>query len=427
MSWDYWRLLAIVSLAGFIGLLFGQMMTFMFMAAFLYALWLQHSWYKLSAWLRKPKKNPSPTAEGVIDDVCREIEQVRQQNSSRKKKLAGYLKRFQSATAAIPDAIVVLGEFGEVDWANDSAKTLLGVKWPRDSNVRVNNLIRDPDFQQLIAGPTAVGQEVVVVSPVNTEVKLEIKIVRYMGSGRMLIARDMTQTVKLQEMRRDFVANVSHELRTPLTVLRGYLEMFDDKTPEDQWQNALPAMRQQAERMGDMLQELLTLSRLETGEKSLQVVTVDVGTILRDVIADATQLLQYEHHVIELNIDSEHWLLADLDELRSAISNLIFNAVKYTPPASRITVTWVVNARNGVISVKDEGEGIPEHHLERLTERFYRVDNGRSTGDGGTGLGLAIVKHVLQRHDAILRIDSDLGEGSTFACYFPIQSVVGKP
>ena len=271
MSWDYWRLLAIVSLAGFVGLLFGQMMTFMFVAASLYALWLQNAWYQLSAWLQKPKKNPSPTAEGVIDNVCREIEQVRKQNSSRKKKLAGYLKRFQSATAALPDAIVVLGEFGEVDWANDSAKILLGVRWPRDNNVRVNNLIRDPDFQQLIADPKATGKTVVVDSPVNAGIQLEIKIVSYMGSGRMLIARDMTQTVKLQKMRRDFVANVSHELRTPLTVLHGYLEMFDHQTPSEQWQNALPAMRQQAERMSDMLHELLTLSRLETGEKALHV------------------------------------------------------------------------------------------------------------------------------------------------------------
>jgi two-component system phosphate regulon sensor histidine kinase PhoR len=427
MSWDYWRLLTIVFVAGFIGLLFGQMMTFMFLAAFLYALWLQDSWNKLLKWVKKPKKNPSPTAEGAIDDVCREIERVRQQNNSRKKKLAGYLKRFQSATAALPDAVVVLGAFGEVDWANDSAKTLLGVRWPRDSHVRVNNLIRDPDFQQLISDSTAIGQTIVVHSPVNSEVQLEIKIVSYMGSGRMLLARDMTQTVKLQKMRRDFVANVSHELRTPLTVLRGYFEMFDDKTPADQWQNALPAMRQQSERMSDMLHELLTLSRLETGEKALQVVPVDMGATLQEIIADATQLAQYDNHEIKLNLDSEHWLLADLDELRSAISNLVFNAVKYTPAGCRVTITWAVDQLEGHVEVADMGDGIAEHHLERLTERFYRVDSGRSQGDGGTGLGLAIVKHVLQRHDAILKINSELGKGTRFACHFPIQSVVRKP
>ena len=427
MSWDYWRLLTVVFVAGFVGLLFGQMMTFMFLATFLYALWLQQSWFKLEKWLRKHKKNASPSADGVIDNVCRSIEQVRQQNNSRKKKLAGYLKRFQSATAALPDAIVVLGTFGEVDWANDSAKVLLGVRWPRDSHVRVNNLIRDPDFKQLISDPKAIDKTVVVDSPVNSEVQLEIKIVSYIGSGRMLLARDMTQTVKLQKMRRDFVANVSHELRTPLTVLRGYLEMFDDKTPVDQWQNALPAMSQQAERMSDMLHELLTLSRLETGEKALQVVPVNVGNTLQEIVADATQLSQYDNHEIKLNLGSEHWLLADLDELRSALSNLIFNAVKYTPAGCRITITWTVDQLEGTIEVADMGDGIAEHHIERLTERFYRVDSGRSQGDGGTGLGLAIVKHVLQRHDAVLKIDSDVGKGSRFTCHFPIQNIVGKP
>jgi len=427
MSWDYWRLLAIVSLAGFVGLLFGQMMTFMFVVTFLYALWLQRTWFQLQKWLRKPKKQVSPAADGVIDNVCREIERVRQQNNSRKKKLAGYLKRFQSATAALPDAIVVLGEFGEVDWANDSARTLLGVRWPRDNHVRVNNLIRDPDFQRLIADRAAIGRTVIVSSPVNANVQLEIKIVSYMDDGRMLLARDMTQTVKLQKMRRDFVANVSHELRTPLTVLRGYLEMFDNTTSIEQWQNALPAMRQQAERMSEMLHELLALSRLETGEKALQVTATDVGSILQDIISDAMQLSQYNHHEIILNLESEHWLLADLDELRSAVSNLIFNAVKYTPAGCRITVTWAVDEDSGVISVKDDGEGIAEHHLERLTERFYRVDSGRTYGEGGTGLGLAIVKHVLQRHDAILKISSDLGIGATFSCHFPIQHVVVKP
>ncbi len=427
MSWDYWRLFAIVSIAGFVGLLFGQMMGFMFVATLIYALWLQRTWFQLQRWLRKPKKLPSPTADGVIDDVCREIERVRQQNNSRKKKLAGYLKRFQSATAALPDAIVVLGEFGEVDWANDSAKNLLGVLWPRDNHVRVNNLIRDPDFQQLIAERSDIGNIVIVNSPVNASIQLEIKIVSYMGSGRMLLARDMTQTVKLQKMRRDFVANVSHELRTPLTVLRGYLEMFDNNTPVEQWHNALPAMRQQSERMSEMLHELLTLSRLETGEKALQVTATDVGTVLQDIINDALQLSQYEQHEMVLNVESDNWLLGDLDELRSAFSNLIYNAVKYTPAGCRITVTWAVDAHNGVVSIKDNGNGIAEHHLERLTERFYRVDSGRTQGEGGTGLGLAIVKHVLQRHDARLQISSELGEGATFSCYFPIQSVVAKP
>ena len=426
MPWDYWRLLAIISIAGFIGLLFGHMMTFMFIATLLYALWLQHSWYKLSAWLRSPKKNPSPIADGVINDVCREIDRVGQQNRARKKKLAGYLKRFQSATAALPDAIVILGEFGEVEWANASAESLLGIKWPGDKGARISSLIRSSDFQKLIIEPAIMGQMLTAMSPVNKELKLEIKIVSYMGNARMLIARDMTLIIKLQQMRRDFVANVSHELRTPLTVLRGYLEMFSDETAHDQWQKALPSMRQQADRMSNMLQELLILSRLESGDKPLDLVSVDVDILLQEVIAEATELPQYDNHVIELNTDGKHWLMADADEFRSIVSNLIFNAVRYTPPACLITVTWIVNKLESVISVRDEGGGIPEHHLGRLTERFYRVDSGRSLDDGGTGLGLAIVKHVLQRHGAILKIDSELGRGSTFSCHFPSEHTLVK-
>jgi two-component system phosphate regulon sensor histidine kinase PhoR len=402
------------------------MMTFMFIATLLYAVWIQHSWYKLSAWLRNPKKNQPPEAEGVVNDVCRYLEQIRRQNKSRKKKLTGYLKRFQSATAALPDAVVVLGSFGEVMWVNASAETLLGITCPRDKSIRVNNLIRDPVFQKLIIDPAMKGKAVSLTSPVNKEIKLEIKIVSYMGNARMLIARDMTPILKLQQMRRDFVANVSHELKTPLTVISGYLEIFSSKTPPEQWKKALPAMRQQAARMSGMLQELLALSHLESGEKPLNLVSIDINTILQEVITEAMKLAQYDKHMVELNLDVDHSLLADMGELRSVLSNIIFNAVRYTPPACRITVTWGVNEQEGVISVKDEGNGIPEHHLDRLTERFYRVDNGRALEDGGTGLGLAIVKHVLQRHGAMLRISSNPGHGSTFSCHFPLENVLAK-
>ncbi len=428
MAWDYWRFLAILSLSGFVGLLFDQMVTFLFLASFFYALWLQRNWFQLLKWMQRPKKNQSPNAVGVIDDVCREVERVRLQNTSRKKKLGGYLKRFQSATSALPDGIVVLGDYGEVDWANDSAKILMGVRWPKDSNVRVNNLIRDPDFQQLLAGHDEFGRTVMVNSPVNPAIQLEIKIVKYMGSGRMLVARDMTQIVKLQKMRRDFVANVSHELRTPLTVLRGYLEMFNaDDSTQEQWQAALPAMKQQAERMSEMLQELLSLSRLETGEKELQNSSTDIAKLLEDVIQDAKQLKQYHEHDIQLKLETEKWLLVDAEEIRSAISNLVFNAVKYTPAKCEIVIRWAIEQEKALIEVSDKGDGIAEYHLERLTERFYRVDSGRSQDVGGTGLGLAIVKHVLQRHDAELKISSELGKGTRFSCYFPKSKMVEKP
>lgn len=426
MHWDYWRLIVLISLSGFVGLLFGQMMTFMFLAALGYALWLQHNWFKLWHWLLKPKKNRSPSAEGVIDDVCRQIELVRQQNNKRKKKLTSYLKRFQSATAALPDAIVVLGEYGQVDWANHSAKQLLGIRWPKDGNVRVNNLIRDPAFQELLDDPVKTGGIVTVASPLKAATQLEMKLVNYMGGGRLLIARDISQTIKLQRIRRDFVANVSHELRTPLTVLRGYLETFNADSDSEQWREALPVMCQQTERMHLMIKDLLALSQLETGEKALKHAPIDVPKLLTVIIEDAKCLGHYQDHKIELKVGTDQWLLADSDELRSAVSNLIFNAVKYTSPGCHIVVNWLTDKHGAYIEVADDGEGIEPHHLDRLTERFYRVDRARSSDAGGTGLGLAIVKHVMQRHGGELQIHSDLGVGTSFKCCFPKSKIVEK-
>lgn len=426
MHWDYWRLIAIVSIAGFVGLLFGHMLIFMFIATFAYAAWLQLTWNRLFSWLKEPKKHQPPSVDGVIDDICREIDRVAKQNRSRKKRLRGYLKQFQAATAALPDAVVVMGDFGKVEWANKAAQELLGVRWPQDSHVRVNNLIRDPEFQKLLHAPINKDSVAVVASPVRAEQQLEVKIVNYMGKGRLLIARDMTQTIKLQRMRRDFVANVSHELRTPLTVLHGYLEMFSAESSAQQWGQALPVMQKQTQRMDAMIKDLLTLSQLEMGEKPLGHKPIDVGDLLRSIVKDAEQLQQYQQHTINLELESDKLLLADSDELRSAVSNLVFNAVKYTPADSTVTIRWKVDAENGCIEVSDNGLGVAEHHLDRLTERFYRVDSGRSQEAGGTGLGLAIVKHILQRHGAELRISSEVGEGSQFCCCFPAKRVLDK-
>jgi two-component system phosphate regulon sensor histidine kinase PhoR len=426
MQWDNWRLLTIVILAGFAGLLFGQMMTFMFVAAFGYAIWLQHNWYRLFHWLEKPKKRRSPSAEGVIDDVCRQIEQMREQNSVRKKKLSGYLKRFQTATSALPDAIIVLGEFGEVDWANQAANQLLGVRWPKDQHVRVVNLIRDPAFQSLFEGVPGENNLKIVRSPLSDELQLEVKLVNYAGKGRLLIARDVTQNQRLLRMRRDFVANVSHELKTPLTVLRGYLETLNEQSGEDMLGMALPAMRQQSERMHSLIKDLLVLSQLETGEKALRRIPTDVGRLLATIIDDAKDLTHFDGHNITLSANVDKWLVCDSDEIRSAFSNLIFNAVKYTPAGSEIKIAWEQYDGDYAVIVEDNGDGIAEHHLERLTERFYRVDKARSDQRGGTGLGLAIVKHVLQRHGAQLEIESELDHGTRFICRFPETIVVEK-
>lgn len=427
MSWDYWRLITLISLAGFVGLLLGEMMTFLFIGTLIYLLWLQRQWFLLHQWLLKPKKNRAPEGEGMIDDVCGLIERMRAQNSNRKKKLTGYLKRFKKATAALPDGIVVIGEFGQVEWANLSARDLLGIHWPRDAKLRVNNLLRVPAFHRLLEAPVSENQTALIESPVNQAIQLELKIVEYANKDRLLIGRDITQTIKLQRMRRDFVANVSHELRTPLTVLKGYLESFNQDTDPAMWQHALPVMQQQTHRMHLMIKDLLALSQLETGEKPLQHRPTDVCKLLQSVIDDAKRLDTFREHQLTLHCDSNKWLLADADELRSAISNLIFNAVKYTPDGADIDVSWFVEDTCCVIEVEDNGDGIASHHLDRLTERFYRVDNGRDRENGGTGLGLAIVKHIISRHKGRLEIISEIGEGAVFKCVFPLAQSMDAP
>ncbi|HAO25985.1 MULTISPECIES: phosphate regulon sensor histidine kinase PhoR [unclassified Methylophaga] len=427
MQWDYWRLITLLSLAGFLGLVLGHMMPFLFVAALIYALWLQWQWTLLQNWLLKTNKNRPPSADGVIDDVRRQIERMRLQNSNRKKKLTGYLKRFKTATAAIPDGIVVIGEFGQVEWANQSAKALLGIHWPRDANLRVNNLLRDPAFHKLLDMPIDKNITTQITSPKNQATQLELKLVEYADNDRLLIARDVTQTIKLQRMRRDFVANVSHELRTPLTVLRGYLESFDVDSDPAMWRQALPVMQQQTLRMHLMIKDLLALSQLETGDKPLHHVPTDVSRLLQSIVDDVKRLDSFQDHQITLNCRTDKWLLADVDELRSAISNLVFNAVKYTPAGTKITINWTVDGQGSVIEVIDDGDGIASHHLERLTERFYRVDNGRDRESGGTGLGLAIVKHIVSRHKGRLEIQSELGEGAAFRCIFPTEKAISAP
>ena len=285
-------------------------------------------------------------------------------------------------------------------------------------------MIRDPEFQQLLHASVKDKPVAIVTSPLDRQRQLEMKIVSYMGNGRLLIARDMTQTIKLQRMRRDFVTNVSHELRTPLTVLHGYLETLTKESPTEQWQSALPVMRQQTQRMNAMIKDLLTLSQLETGEKPLNDHAINMGELLNSIVNDAKQHHNYQQHTIIVDIDTEQLLVADSDELRSAVSNLIFNAIKYTQAESTITVRWLMDKQSARIEVNDDGLGIDEHHIERLTERFYRVDNGRSLEAGGTGLGLAIVKHILQRHGGELKISSTVGAGSQFCCCFPLDKLI---
>ena len=319
---------------------------------------------------------------------------------------------------------MLLKRNGEIEWANVAARVLLGIRNPQDRGHRIDQLLRDPSFlRYYLAGQFDAPLE--MISPVDAEIELSVRIVPYGRNERLLTARDTSAQRRIQEARRDFVANVSHELRTPLTVIAGYLEtIVNEPALPDELRQHLRAMQSQSQRMQSLVSDLLTLSRLEmeTQEEQAQE-SVDVAPMVESVCAEAARISEY--HPIECHAEAGLNLLGQANALRSAFSNLVVNAVQHTPPGTRVTVTWARRGSGVVFSVADNGPGIERHHLNRLTERFYRVDRSRSRASGGTGLGLAIVKHVLERHQAHLEVQSSSEQGTEFRCCFPAQRIVG--
>jgi two-component system phosphate regulon sensor histidine kinase PhoR len=262
-------------------------------------------------------------------------------------------------------------------------------------------------------------------SPLQPQNVLELQLVPLPRGQKMLLARDISELARVEAMRRDFVANVSHELRTPITVIVGFLEAFDEMESPDpaEFRKHIPLMREQTDRIRRLVDDLLTLARLETEPENKEE-PVDLAALTHR-LADEARTMSQGKHDIQLEIETPSRLLCNPQELYSALANLVSNAVRYTPGGGRITLRWHLGPRgSGLFSVTDTGEGIEAQHIPRLTERFYRVDRGRSRATGGTGLGLAIVKHILQRHQARLRVESTVGKGSTFTAAFPPDRLI---
>ena len=373
---------------------------------------------RLERWLRAGGGGKYPKARGVWDEIYYHIYRIKKSDKLRKKRLSVMVKQFRTATAALPDAAVVLGENDEIDWANKTARQVLGLK-KGDKGQRIPNLIRNPEFIQYLKQ----GDEkstIIMPSPVDENINLEFRIVKYGTGLRLLLAQDVTKLKNMERMRKDFVANVSHELRTPLTVLKGYLETlkdFDDgQSPLHS--SSFEEMLGQTERMEHLVEDLLMLTRLETQPKKIQ--HVNVGELLTLVCREA-DLLNGAGGRIQLVLDTDACIYGEEQDLRSAFSNLIVNALKYSPDRSPVTVRWYKVDKTLRLDVEDRGEGISAENIPRVTERFYRVDVSRSRKLSGTGLGLAIVKHVLARHHAALQVASIPGKGSCFGCVFPLR------
>ena len=383
--------------------------------------------YRLQRWLRRRRHEDPPDLGGVWGDVVALIGRIYRRKQYHKRRIVQLLREFRRLTAAMPEGVLLLSADRDILWFNRTAATMLGLKRKVDFGMRVENLIRHPDFARYVAaGPQAVP--VVLRYGQHEERYLACQIIPA-GDEQLMLVRDITRESRLEAMRKDFVANASHELRSPLTVINGYLDQLaDDRDVDAVWHGPIGEMRRQAERMRLIVEDLLELSRLEASAKDAPHDPVDVGGMLalmrKDVLAREVRPQE-----VMLRLDSTARLLGSEPEIHSIASNLISNAVKYTPQEGSIEIRWWSDAEGGHLAVRDTGIGIPAEHVPRLTERFYRVDKGRSRKSGGSGLGLAIVKHALQRHGARLTVESVEGRGSTFTCHFPpkrVQPAAGR-
>jgi two-component system, OmpR family, phosphate regulon sensor histidine kinase PhoR len=377
----------------------------------------------LRTWLDNPELKDIPDGSGAWQGIFSRLQSLRKKEEREHDALARSLEHFRQAAQALPDGIILLDEETHIEWLNNAACRHFALDATRDIGTLVGQLVRQSEFHALLEDYRHGGAATPVqfrVSANGVERILSVIPIPFAMSGTLLHSHDVTERVRTETIHRDFIANVSHELRTPLTVITGFLEQFtSDHAPVgDAAQTFYRLMAEQAGRMNRLVADLLALSRLENDSQPPRDETVDVPAILAE-LRDAALALSGNKHTIEIAPLAAGKLLGSADELRSAFGNLIFNAVRYTPPGGTITLAWRVLDGNPVFSVTDTGIGIPTEHLQRLTERFYRVDKGRSTASGGTGLGLAIAKHVLTRHGGTLLIQSMPGQGSTFSAVLP--------
>lgn len=404
-----------------LGLLNGHLTWTLIAGGALYMGWTLWQIYRLEEWISRREPGLPPDASGFWGDIFDRIYHLQRRSEREKLRLQSTLSRVQETTAALPDAVILLDERGNMTWWNETASQLLRFQ-SSDRHQPLTNLLRNPRFVAYYEGGDY-KDPITLPAPHNASLHYQYQITRYGQDERLILVRDVSRLQRLEQVRQDFVANVSHELRTPLTVIKGYLETLSDQSEQiaPQWQKALLQMRQQSDRMSLLVNDLITLSKLETEAPSREEL-VPIARLLAAIRSEATAFAD-GNHIIEVDCNTNISIRGSEKELHSAISNLVVNAIKYSPPHTRVQVRYYQDGKGVHIAVQDQGTGIDPIHIPRLTERFYRVDGGRTTRTGGTGLGLAIVKHVLLRHDATLHIESQPGKGSTFSCTFPLSRI----
>jgi two-component system phosphate regulon sensor histidine kinase PhoR len=389
-------------------------------------LWL----HKLHLWFKNPVLKEIPEGSGAWQDVYTALLQYERNNLSKEAQLSSALERFNLTADAIPDGLVILSPSNEIEWCTPHAESQLGLNLSTDKNLPIVNLLRDSHFIAYLYN-AEYTEPFKLKSWRDPEVIFEIQIIPFANQQKLLICRDMTHLEKVDAMRRDFIANVSHELRTPLTVVGGFLETLSDMegAVPDALKTYFGMMEDQTSRMRRIIEDLLTLSTIESNTEAPDDNEIDMAKLLKALQNDAvglSQSLYKSKHKVHVDADPALNLSGAQEELHSALSNLVSNAVRYTPKGGEIFITWHLVNDHPVFSVRDTGIGIEQQHIDRLTERFYRVDRSRSRETGGTGLGLSIVKHILIRHQARLEISSEVGVGSTFSVVFPKLRIAHK-
>jgi two-component system phosphate regulon sensor histidine kinase PhoR len=417
-------LVALLLFSGLIALALGPVAGLAFGLAALTVLYAIQIYFlgALGDWLSHPSLSEIPDGFGVWTEVFARVHRWHRAGEIGQRRLIDNEERFRRTISALPDGIILVDAALQIEWCNPVAERHLAISLRADQGLRLTNLVRDP---RLVAYMTSgrFDAELVLRPLGNPTMILSLAVIEFEPARSIVITRDITQSERVDAMRRDFVANVSHELRTPLTVIKGFLESFVDAGEElgPVRQHHLRLMDEQAERMHRLIEDLLMLSRLESESPNTED-TVDIAQLAHEV-ADEARSLSNGRHEISVEVPPT-WVRGSRDELRSAFGNLVSNAIRYTPAGGRVGIRWRATADGGSFEVIDSGIGIAPEHMPRLTERFYRVEKSRSRETGGTGLGLAIVKHVLLRHDGRLEVQSEVGVGSTFSGWLPKSRLV---
>lgn len=401
------------------GTVLDQVYLFLLLALLAYSFRNLYNLRRLANWLGNPQFSDIPIHFGLWGEIYSKIVRVSSRQEQREKRLTALLNEYTASTSALPDGAVALDASGRIRWFNDAASRLLGLQPAKDVGQPFLNLFRSPEMASFVRSEDY-SRTLQILAPGNIERKLEVRLAPYGDEQTLLLAQDITERLRHERMRKDFVANVSHELRTPLTVIGGFIEnlQMDEGLQDDRLTRPLYLMAQQTARMGRIVEDLLLLARLESDTNRNRNDEVNIGELIYSVADDCSSLAD-DAPRIECEVASARRVLGDEKQLRSVLTNLVVNAINHTSAEQQVKIVWQDRGTQSLLEVSDNGQGIAPEHIPRLTERFYRVDAGRSRDRGGTGLGLAIVKHILAHHDATLEIQSRLHEGSHFICRFP--------